>query len=97
MHDVCLGRQARTLKFLDEHLAASASGYLVSDTMTLADIAIAAVSEQAGKITCGAVERAQYSNVFAHYERVTAHPRVKEVFGEAIFVETALTYEGKTP
>lgn len=64
--------------------------------MTLADIAIAAVSQQAGKITCGAVERAQYPNVFAHYEKVTAHPKVKDVFGEAKFVEKAMTYKAKT-
>jgi elongation factor 1-gamma len=73
MHDINLGRQARALKFLDEHLAASTAGYLISDAMTLADIAIAAVSQQAGKITCGAAERAQYPNVFAHYEKVAAH------------------------
>ncbi|KAG8216169.1 glutathione S-transferase C-terminal-like protein [Butyriboletus roseoflavus] len=95
-HDINLQRQARALKFLDEHLAASPSGYLVSDAMTLADITIAAVSQQAGKITCGAAERAAYPNVFAHYEKVTAHPRVKEVFGEAEFVEEAMTYKAKT-
>ena len=96
MHDITLGRQARTLRFLDQHLAASTSGYLISDVMTLADIAIAAASQQAGKITCGTVERAQYPNVFAHYEKVTAHPKVKEVFGEAEFVEEAMTYKAKS-
>ena len=84
MHDITLWRQARALRFLDEHLAASTSGYLISDaarmTRTLADTAIAAASQQAGKITCGTAERAQYPNVFAHYEKVTAHPKVKEVF-----------------
>ena len=84
------------LKFLDEHLAVSASGYLISDAMTLADIAIAAVSQRAGKITCGATERAQCPNIFAHYEKVTAHPKVKEVLGEAEFVEEAMTYKAKT-
>ena len=96
MHDINVGRQARALKFLDEHLAASTSGYVISDAMTLADIAIAAASQQAGKITCGTAERAQYPNVFAHYEKVTAHPKVKEVFGEAEFVEEAMTYKAKT-
>ena len=96
LHDINLQRQARALKFLDEHLAASPSGYLISDAMTLADIVIAAVSQQAGKITCGAAERAQYPNVFAHYEKVAAHPKVKEAFGEAEFVEEAMTYKAKT-
>ena len=96
MHDIVLGRQARTLKFLDDHLAASTSGYLISDTMTLADIAVAGVSHQAGKITCGAKERAQYPNVFAHYEKVAGHPKVKEVFGDAQFAEEAMTYKPKT-
>ena len=95
-HDINLGRQARVLKFLDDHLAASTSGYLISDAMTLADIAIAAVSQQAGKITCGAKERALYPNVFAHYAKVTAHPKVKDVFGEAGFVEEAMAYKPKT-
>ncbi|KAF9232635.1 glutathione S-transferase C-terminal-like protein [Melanogaster broomeanus] len=80
-------RQARALKFLDEHLASSTSGFLIADRMTLADIAVAGVSQQAGRITCGSAERAQYPNVFAHYEKVTAHPKVKAVFGEAEFVE----------
>lgn len=96
MHDIGLGRQARSLKFLDEHLAARDSDYLISDEMTLADIAIAAVSEQAGQITCGAAERARYPHVFAHYEKVTAHAKVKEVFGEAGFVEEGITYKEKT-
>lgn len=95
LHDINLQRQARALKFLDECLAASASGYLISDRITLADIAIAAVSQQAGKITCGAAERAQYPNIFAHYDKVTAHPKVKEVFGEPEFVEEAMTYKAK--
>lgn len=69
---------------------------MISDAMTLADIAIAAVSEQAAKITCGAAERAQYRNVFAHYEKVTAHPKVKNVFGEAEFAEEAMAYKGQT-
>ncbi|KAH0831297.1 glutathione S-transferase C-terminal-like protein [Lanmaoa asiatica] len=96
LHDINLQRQARALKFLDGHLAASNSGYLISDAMTLADIAIAAASQQAGGITCGATERAQYPNIFAHYEKVTAHPKVKEVFGEAEFVEEAMAYKAKT-
>lgn len=95
MHETCLQRQARSLKFLDEHLGASTSGYLISDTITLADIAIAAVSEQAATITCGAAERAQYPNIFAHYEKVTAHPKVKEAFGKAEFVEEALAYRAE--
>ena len=95
-HDINLERQARALKFLDEHLSASPSGYLISDAMTLADIVVAAVSQQAGKITCGAAERAQYPNVFAHYEKVATHPKVKEAFGEAEFIEEAISYKAKT-
>lgn len=95
MHDITLQRQARGLQFLDTYLAASASGYLISDGLTLADIAIAGVSQQAAQITCGAAERAQYPNVFVHYEKVTTHPKVKEIFGEAGFVEEAKTYKPK--
>ena len=33
---------------------------------------------------------------FAHYEKITAHPKVKEVFGEAEFVQEVMTYKAKT-
>ncbi|KAF8843523.1 glutathione S-transferase C-terminal-like protein [Paxillus ammoniavirescens] len=93
LHNAGLQRQARALKFLDEHLASSTSGFLVADKLTLADIALAGVTQQAGRVTCGASERAQYSNIFAHYEKVTAHPKVQAVFGEAGFVEEAVAYK----
>ncbi|KAG9310211.1 glutathione S-transferase C-terminal-like protein [Chiua virens] len=94
MHKINLQRQARALKFLDEYLATNAAGYLVGDKMTLADIAIAAVSQQAAQVTCGVTERAEYPNVFAHYDRVTAHPKVKDVFREAEFVEDVVDIQG---
>ncbi|KAF9232634.1 glutathione S-transferase C-terminal-like protein [Melanogaster broomeanus] len=46
----------------------------------------AGVSQQAGRITCGSAERAQYP-------QFTAHPKVKAVFGEAEFVEDAMAYK----
>ncbi|KAF9224964.1 glutathione S-transferase C-terminal-like protein [Gyrodon lividus] len=93
LHTIMIQKQARSLKVLDEHLAFSNSGFLIADKMTLADIALAAVSQQAGRLTCGAAERALYPNVFAHYEKVTAYAKIKAVFGEAEFVEEAMAYK----
>ncbi|KIJ64754.1 hypothetical protein HYDPIDRAFT_28117 [Hydnomerulius pinastri MD-312] len=93
-HSTLIQRQARALKFLEEHLASRASGFLVAGEMTLADLVLAAVTQQAGRVTCGVAERALYPNVFAHYEKVTTHPTVKALFGEAEFVEEAMAYKG---
>ncbi|KAL4071749.1 glutathione S-transferase C-terminal-like protein [Scleroderma citrinum] len=104
LHSGCLGahskqmfeglveRQARSLRFLDTYLGSCPSGFLVGGRITLADIALAATTQQAGRVTCGAAERALYSNIFNHYEKVVFDPRVKTAFGEADFVEKALAY-----
>jgi len=51
---------------------------------------LAAVIQRAAKVTLGATERALYPSIFAHYERVTADPRLKDIFGVAEFVEVPL-------
>jgi elongation factor 1-gamma len=48
------------------------------------------VIQRAAKVTLGATERALYPSIFAHYEKVTADPRIKDIFGVAEFVEVPL-------
>lgn len=93
MFDGVVSRQARSLKFLDAYLGSCPSDFLVGDRMTLADIALAATTQQAGKVICGATERALYPNIFGHYEKIVSDPRVGTVFGEAAFVKEALAYK----
>lgn len=61
--------------------------------MTLADIALAAATELAGKTTCGAAERGMYRNIFAHYDKIVSDSRVKAAFGEPEFLEEAMVYK----
>lgn len=93
MFEGVINRQARSLRFLDTYLSSCPSGLLVGDRITLADIALAATTQQAGRVTCGAAERALYPSVFSHYEKVASDPRVKTLFGGVDFVEKALAYK----
>jgi len=93
MYEGLVSRQARSLRFLNTYLISCPSGLLIGDRITLADIALAATTRQAGKVTCGAAERALYPGVFGHYKKVASDPRVKTIFGEADFVEKALAYK----
>lgn len=88
VHKTIFERQERSLKFLEQNL--SVREFLVTDEITLADIVIAAVIQRAGRVTLGAVERAVYPNVFAHYARVAGDPRIRDIFGAAEFVEVPL-------
>ncbi|KAG1876795.1 glutathione S-transferase C-terminal-like protein [Suillus tomentosus] len=88
VHKIIFERQERSLKFLEQNL--SVREFLVTDEITLADIVIAAVIQRAGRVTLGAVERAVYPNVFAHYARVAGDPRIRDIFGAAEFVEVPL-------
>ncbi|KAH7883074.1 hypothetical protein F5I97DRAFT_1901730 [Phlebopus sp. FC_14] len=45
LHDILVPRQARALKFLDAHLALSMTKFLIADTLSLTNIALAAVTQ----------------------------------------------------
>jgi elongation factor 1-gamma len=91
IHQALLERQQRSLKFVEQHI--NAREFLVTDKITLADIILAAATQRAGSVTHGAAERALYPNIFAHYAKVTADPRIKDIFGEAGFVEVPLAFK----
>lgn len=86
-------RQGRSLRYLETYLASRSSGFLVGDQITLADLALAAATQQIGRVTCGAAERALYPSIFAHYDKVVSIPGMKETFGEPEFVQGRLAYK----
>ncbi|KAI5984345.1 glutathione S-transferase C-terminal-like protein [Pisolithus albus] len=89
-------RAERSLKFLDDYLASRPSGLLVNDSLTLADIALAAAVQRAGQTVCGAKERQEtYRHVFAHFEKVTNDERIKHLFGEPGFVDEVLSFKAE--
>lgn len=93
MFEGLINRQVRFLRYLETYLVSRSSGFLVGDEVTLADIALAASTQQTGRVTCGATERALYPNIFAHYDKVVSIPRMKEIFGEPKFVQEVLAYQ----
>ncbi|OAX38695.1 glutathione S-transferase C-terminal-like protein [Rhizopogon vinicolor AM-OR11-026] len=90
VHKSLFERQERSLKFLEQSI--STHEFLVTNKITLADVVVAAVIQRAAGITLGAAERAFYPNIFAHYAKVAADPRIKAIFGAAEFVEVPLAF-----
>ncbi|KIJ59270.1 hypothetical protein HYDPIDRAFT_33340 [Hydnomerulius pinastri MD-312] len=88
-------RLARSLEFVESHLAARPSGFVALDSLTLADLVLAGVIHGGARITFGAAERAQYPHIFAHFARVTADERIKQWFSTEDFVDVAIS-EPKT-
>ena len=83
VHIQCLMRLVgthRALNSLEAHLATRSSGYVASDTLTLADLVVAGVILNARRMSLGIAEVAQYPNVFAHYAKVTKDERVRQLW-----------------
>ncbi|KAH0832356.1 glutathione S-transferase C-terminal-like protein [Lanmaoa asiatica] len=91
--DKKIERLGRALTYLESYLATRSSGYLVMDTMSLADVVIAGVILDARRVSLGIAEIAQYPNVFAHFAKVTEDERVKQFWGAGRwpFVDVAVT------
>ncbi|KAI0742957.1 elongation factor 1-gamma [Daedaleopsis nitida] len=90
IHTTLAERQLRSLKTLNDFLATRT--FLVTERITLADLAIASVIFRAVSITIDAPLREQLPNVIRHFETVINHPVVKPVFGEASYVDKALAF-----
>jgi len=94
LHGFHADRIERPLKYLNDYLATRPSGLLINDEITLADLQVAVATLRAGQTVCGAKEREQvYPHAFAHYAKVASDARLKEIFGEPSFVETALSIQ----
>ena len=81
----------RALAHVESHLATRPSGYLVSDTVTLADLFLAAVVFGPSHATLGTAERAKYPAVYAHFNKVTADAKIKHLWRTERFAEAAIT------
>ncbi|KAF9233231.1 glutathione S-transferase C-terminal-like protein [Melanogaster broomeanus] len=94
-HDKQVERLVRALKYLESYLATRPSGYLVGDSVTLADLVLVGLVHGSARLSLGAAERAQYPLTFAHYARVTDDETIKQYWSTEDFVEIAVT-EPKT-
>ncbi|KIM54522.1 hypothetical protein SCLCIDRAFT_1221908 [Scleroderma citrinum Foug A] len=95
LHEFWLQRVTCSLKFLEDYLATCPSGFIVNDSITLADIFIAAATKRSGMTWCGAAERGAYPHVFAHYVKVASDGRVKAFFGQPEFVDKPLAFQAE--
>ncbi|KAH0832359.1 glutathione S-transferase C-terminal-like protein [Lanmaoa asiatica] len=84
-------RLVRAMTYVESHLATRPSGYLVSESVTLADVVLAGMVFGCSFAALGAAERAQYPAVFAHYAKVTENEKVKQFWGTEGFTEIAVT------
>jgi len=84
-------RIVRALTYAESYLATRPSGYLVGNSVTLADLVLVGVAYGSASVSIGAAERAQYPSIFAHYAKVTEDERIKQYWGTEDFVEVALT------
>ena len=80
----------RGLDHAETYLATRSSGYLISDSVTLADFVLAAMVHGPSFTVLGTAERAKYPNVFTHYARVTEAEKVKQFWGTEGFTEVAI-------
>jgi elongation factor 1-gamma len=81
----------RALTYVESYLATRPSGYLVSDSVTLADLVLAGMVFGCSHAALGAAERAKYPKVYAHYAKVTEVEKVKQFWGTEGFTEVAAT------
>ncbi|KAG6379388.1 glutathione S-transferase C-terminal-like protein [Boletus reticuloceps] len=84
-------RLFRSLDYVEAHFATRPSGYLVSDSVTLADLVLAGAIYDVSLTALGATERAKYPLVFGHYVKVTGNEKVKQFWEMENFTEVAIT------
>lgn len=85
-----------SLKFLEDYLATRSSAFMISDSITLADIFIAGAAKRAGMTICGPTDREKtYPHIFAHYAKVAADERIKAFLGQPQFVDKPLAVQAE--
>ncbi|KAG8931974.1 hypothetical protein FRC01_000498 [Tulasnella sp. 417] len=83
-------RNARSLKYLESHLATRT--YLVSERITLADISVASVLKSQCSWLLGKEERAAHPNTVRLLETVANQPAIKPIWGDLVYVDKAPQY-----
>jgi len=90
-------RLNRALTYVETYLATRSSDYLISNSMTLADLLLAGEVCGCCHASLGAAERAKYPLTFAHFAKVTGNEKVKEFWGTEDFTEVAVTEPRELP
>ncbi|KZT00622.1 elongation factor 1-gamma [Laetiporus sulphureus 93-53] len=90
LHTIFLERVQRALHTLEQHLATRT--FLVTERITLADIALASVVQYQTPFLLDAPLRAKYPNVIRHCETIVNQPSMKDAFGPLELCEKALQY-----
>ncbi|KZP33183.1 glutathione S-transferase C-terminal-like protein [Athelia psychrophila] len=85
VHNIMVERIARALATVNEHLASRT--YLVTERITVADLVVAAIVQNAASCTFDAVLRKKLPNVVRHMETIVNHPKLKEIYGPTEYTE----------
>jgi len=89
-HSDLTGRVMRSLKVLEQHLSTQA--FLVGSSITLADITFATSIRTVVAMVLGVDERKQFPNVVKHFESITAHVKLVELYAPITYTEKAKQY-----
>ncbi|KAJ8073075.1 hypothetical protein PM082_019943 [Marasmius tenuissimus] len=89
-HTYGLERQARALNTFEQHLKSNT--FLVSERITLADLALAGILFRAVQFTLGAEERKKYPAIIRHLETIAGQPQLKAVFGDIPYAEKSIQF-----
>ncbi|KZP33184.1 eEF1-gamma domain-containing protein [Athelia psychrophila] len=87
IHTIMVERLTRSLTTVNEHLATRT--FLVTERITVADLVLAAIIQNAVGSTVDAELRAKLPNVVRHLETIVNQPKLKELFGETTYIEKA--------
>ena len=95
-HEFHVQRINRSLQFLEKYLATRPSGFMINDSITLADLVVANAAVCAGMTVCGATEREKdYPHIFTHCIRVSSDEKVKDFFGKPDLLEKPLSVQAE--
>lgn len=85
-----IDRIIRALTTVNEHLAART--YLVTERITVADLTLAAIVQNAVGSTFDAEWRIKLSNVVRHMETIVNQPKLREIYGATEYTEKVKHY-----
>ena len=90
IHVGLVERETRALKTLENHI--SKRTFFVGERITFADLYIAAIIQHAAASTFDADLRAQLPNLVRHLETIVNQPKLKEIYGETVYIEKAIQF-----
>lgn len=90
IHTGLVDRLTRSLKTLESHI--STRTFFVGERITLADLYIAAVIQNAVASTFDADLRAQMPNLVRHLETIVNQPKLAGIYGEITYVQKAIQF-----